>query len=205
MLFAAMATGLALILGGCAAWAIVGRTGDGPSRSARWTDTALMIPLGTSAATVGFGFLIVFDEPPLNLRSSVWLIPIAHTIIAMPFVVRLLVPALRSIDPRLREAAATLGASPRRVWWNVEVPILGRAFAAAAGFAFAISLGEFGATAFLVRPDRPTLPIAIYRTLGRPGEANFGQAMAMSVVLMGLTVMVMMVIDRFRPPGVAEF
>ncbi len=205
MLFAAMATGLALILGGCAAWAIVGRTGDGPSRSARWTDTALMIPLGTSAVTVGFGFLIVFDEPPLNLRSSVWLIPIAHTIIAMPFVVRLLVPALRSIDPRLREAAATLGASPRRVWWNVEVPILGRAFAAAAGFAFAISLGEFGATAFLVRPDRPTLPIAIYRALGRPGEANFGQAMAMSVVLMGLTVMVMMVIDRVRPPGVAEF
>ena len=164
-----------------------------------------MVPLGTSAVTVGFGFLIVFDEPPLNLRSSLWLIPIAHAIIAMPFVVRLLVPALRSIDPKLREAAATLGASPRRVWWSVEVPILGRAFAAAAGFAFAISLGEFGATAFLVRPDRPTLPIAIYRALGRPGESNFGQAMAMSVVLMGLTVVVMLVIDRFRPPGVAEF
>lgn len=206
LMFASIATVIALVLGLCAAWAIVG---DGSARSdsrfSRLTDTALMIPLGTSAVTVGFGFLIVFDEPPLNLRSSLWLIPIAHAVIALPFVVRLLVPALRSIDPRLREAAATLGASPRRVWWSVEVPIVGRALAAAAGFAFAVSLGEFGATAFLARPDRPTMPIAIYRALGRPGEYNFGQAMAMSTILMLLTVVVMLVIDRFRPASVSEF
>ena len=206
LMFASIATAIALVLGLSAAWAIVG---DGSARSdsrfSRWTDTALMIPLGTSAVTVGFGFLIVFDEPPLNLRSSIWLIPIAHAVVALPFVVRLLVPALRSIDPRLREAAATLGASPRRVWWSVEVPIVGRALAAAAGFAFAVSLGEFGATAFLARPDRPTMPIAIYRALGRPGEYNFGQAMAMSTILMLLTVVVMLVIDRFRPASVSEF
>lgn len=206
LLFASIATVIALVLGLCAAWAIVGDGSTGSdSRFGRWTDTALMIPLGTSAVTVGFGFLIVFDEPPLNLRSSLWLIPIAHTIVALPFVVRLLVPALRSIDPRLREVAATLGASPRRVWWSVDVPIVGRALAAAAGFAFAVSLGEFGATAFLVRPDRPTMPIAIYRALGRPGEFNFGQAMAMSTILMLLTVFVMLVIDRFRPASVSEF
>jgi thiamine transport system permease protein len=206
MMFASIATAIALVLGLCAAWAIVGDgAASADSRFSRWTDTALMIPLGTSAVTVGFGFLIVFDEPPLNLRSSLWLIPIAHAVVALPFVVRLLVPALRSIDPRLREAAATLGASPRRVWWSVEVPIVGRALAAAAGFAFAVSLGEFGATAFLARPDRPTMPIAIYRALGRPGEYNFGQAMAMSTILMLLTVVVMLVIDRFRPASVSEF
>ena len=206
LLFASIATVIALVLGLCAAWAIVGDGSAGSdSRFGRWTDTALMIPLGTSAVTVGFGFLIVFDEPPINLRSSIWLIPIAHALVALPFVVRLLVPGLRSIDPRLREAAATLGASPRRVWWSVDVPIVGKALAAAAGFAFAISLGEFGATAFLVRPDRPTMPIAIYRALGRPGEYNFGQAMAMSTILMLLTVVVMLIIDRFRPAGVSEF
>jgi thiamine transport system permease protein len=91
------------------------------------------------------------------------------------------------------------------VWWSIDVPIVGRALAAAAGFAFAVSLGEFGATAILVRPDRPTLPIAIYRALGRPGEFNFGQAMAMSTILMMLTVMVMLLIDRFRPAFVSEF
>lgn len=206
LMFAAMATVIAVVLGVCAAWAIAG-SGPGSSngRLGRWTDTALMIPLGTSAVTVGFGFLIVFDEPPMNLRSSIWLIPIAHAIVALPFVVRLLVPALRSIDPRLRESAATLGASPLRVWTTIDLPIIGRAMTAAAGFAFAVSLGEFGATAFLVRPDRPTMPIAIYRALGRPGEYNFGQAMAMSTLLMIITILVMLAIDRFRPAGVSEF
>ncbi len=205
LLFAFIATAIALVLGLCAAWAIVGDGSKSSSIFSRWTDTALMIPLGTSAVTVGFGFLIVFDEPPLNLRSSLWLIPIAHAIVALPFVVRLLVPGLRSIDPRLREAASTLGASPRQVWWTIDVPIVSRSLAAAAGFAFAISLGEFGATAFLARPDRPTMPIAIYRALGRPGDYNFGQAMAMSTILMLLTVVVVTAIDRFRPAGVSEF
>ena len=205
LLFAFIATAIALVLGLCAAWAIVGDGSKSSSIFSRWTDTALMIPLGTSAVTVGFGFLIVFDEPPLNLRSSLWLIPIAHAVVALPFVVRLLVPGLRSIDPRLREAASSLGASPRRVWWTIDVPIVSRSLAAAAGFAFAISLGEFGATAFLARPDRPTMPVAIYRALGRPGDYNFGQAMAMSTILMLLTVVVVTAIDRFRPAGASEF
>ena len=117
----------------------------------------------------------------------------------MPFVVRLLVPALRSIDPTLREAAGVLGAPPWRVWREIDLPVVSRAMAAAAGFAFAVSLGEFGATVFLARPDRPTLPIAIYRALGRPGALEFGQAMALSVILMVLTVVVLLV-GRPAPP-----
>jgi len=202
--FAAMATVLALVLGACAAWAIAGGGGRVP-RWSRFADTALMVPLGTSAVTVGFGFLLTFDRAPFDLRSSVWIVPIAHAVVALPFVVRLLVPAVRAIDPRLHEAAAVLGASPGRVRRSIDAPILGRAIAGAAGFAFAVSLGEFGATAFLARPARPTLPIAVYRALGRPGEWSFAQAMALSVILMVLTVAVMLLIDRLRPPGVAEF
>ena len=202
--FAAMATVLALVLGACAAWAIAGGGGRVP-RWSRFADTALMVPLGTSAVTVGFGFLLTFDRAPFDLRSSVWIVPIAHAVVALPFVVRLLVPAVRAIDPRLHEAAAVLGASPGRVRRSIDAPILGRAVAGAAGFAFAVSLGEFGATAFLARPARPTLPVAVYRALGRPGEWSFAQAMALSVILMVLTVAVMLFIDRLRPPGVAEF
>ena len=146
---------IALVLGACAAWAIAG-SGRGTSpRWASWTDTALMVPLGTSAVTIGFGFFVAFDRSPVDLRSSVWLIPLAHAVVAMPFVVRLLVPALRSIDPELREAAGVLGASPLRVWREIDLPVVSRALAAAAGFAFAVSLGEFGATVFLARPERP--------------------------------------------------
>ena len=156
-------------------------------RSGQALDTGLMLPLGTSAVTIGFGFLITFDEPPLDLRASWILIPLAHALIAMPFVVRAVLPVLRSIDPRLREAAAMLGAAPGRTWWEVDRPILARAALVGAALAFAVSIGEFGATSFLARAGDPTLPIAIARLLGRPGAANVGQAYALSVILMVVT------------------
>jgi thiamine transport system permease protein len=105
----------------------------------------------------------------------------------------------------MRESAALLGASPRRVWTSIDLPIVSRALAAAAGFAFAVSMGEFGATVFLARPDRPTVPVAIFRALGRPGAQNFGQAMALSTLLMVLTIGVLLLVDRLRTPGSAEF
>jgi thiamine transport system permease protein len=75
---------------------------------------------------------------------------------------------------------------------------VGRGLAVAAGFAFAISLGEFGATVFLARPDNPTLPVAIFRFLGRPGEVNVAQAYALAVVLMAVTVVSVLLVERVR-------
>ena len=141
-----------------------------------------MLPLGVSAVTVGFGFLITLNRPPLDLRSSWVLIPIAQAMVALPLVVRTLLPTLRAIDPRLHEAAATLGAGPgtdRAPRSTCRSPCA--VSASPLGFAFATSLGEFGATSFLARPDRPTLPVVIFRLIGRPGAENFGMAMAASV------------------------
>jgi thiamine transport system permease protein len=107
-------------------------------------------------------------------------------------------PVLRSIDHRLREAAAVLGASPAKVWREVDLPLVRRAVLVAAGFAFAISLGEFGATTVIARADTPTVPIAIDRLLGRPGSTNVGQAFALSVVLLVLTAASVLAVDRIR-------
>ncbi|MGZ8762507.1 MAG: ABC transporter permease, partial [Acidimicrobiia bacterium] len=201
--YAVTATMLALVIGGIAAVVIVARERRG-GRLAHALDGLLALPLGVSAVTVGFGFLVALDTPPLDLRTSWWLVPIAHALVATPFVVRTMTPVLRSIDPRLREAAAVLGARPSRVWREVDLRIGARAVAVAAGFAFAISLGEFGATAFIARPDRPTLPVVIYRLLGRPGTTTFGAAMAASVILMALTAAAVLIIERFHAPGTGE-
>lgn len=168
-------------------------------------DALVMLPLGTSAVIVGLGFLVALDEPPLDLRASILLVPIAHSLIALPFVVRAIAPVVRSIDPRLREAAAMLGAGPRRTWREVDAPIIGRAALVGAAFAFAVSLGEFGATLFLARPETTTVPIAIERLLSRPGALAFGQAMALSTVLMVLTALAMLAIERWRAPGSTGF
>jgi thiamine transport system permease protein len=174
-------------------------------RAVSLLDALFMLPLGVSAVTVGFGFLITLDRPPLDLRSSPVLVPIAQAVVATPMVVRTVLPVLRAIDPRLREAAATLGASPGRVLATVDGPFLVRGLGLAIGFAFAVSLGEFGATSFLARPDRPTLPVVVFRLIGRPGAENYGMAMAAAVVLALLTATVMGLAEKLRTKEASEW
>ncbi len=147
-------------------------------------DAVFMLPLGVSAVTLGFGFLITLDRPPLDLRSS----PAAgadragdggaaaggaHPRAGAP---------LRSTRGSARPPPS-LGASPLRVLGTVDLPVVWRPLLAATGFAFAVSLGEFGATSFLARPGAAHLPVVIYELIGRPGADNYGMALAASVVL----------------------
>ena len=179
------------------------------SRSERRVRTALdgffMLPLGVSAVTLGFGFLITLDRPPLDLRDSPLLVPIAQALVALPLVVRTIVPALAGIDDRQRQAAASLGASPLRAVLTVDLPVVWKPLLAAAGFAFAVSLGEFGATSFLARDEHPTVPVVIFRLIGHPGPMNYGMALAASVVLAATTAAVMFVVERLRVPSVGTF
>ncbi|MET3806744.1 thiamine transport system permease protein [Nakamurella sp. UYEF19] len=158
-------------------------------------DAVVMLPLGVSAVTVGFGFLITLNSGPLGLRGSAVLVPIAQALVATPLVVRLVLPVLRAADERLRQAAAVLGASPVRVWASVDLPIMGRALAGASAFAFAVALGEFGATSFLARPETPTLPVLIGRLISRPGAANTGMALAAATVLAAMCAVVVLLVD----------
>ncbi|MFJ4536481.1 ABC transporter permease [Streptomyces tibetensis] len=200
--YAVAATLIAVVIGGLAAVALTRRDAG---RFVRGFDALLMLPLGVSAVTVGFGFLISLDEPPLDLRSSWILVPLAQALVGVPFVVRTMLPVLRAVDVRLREAASVLGASPWRVWREVDLPMVRRALLVAAGFAFAVSLGEFGATVFIARPDRPTLPVAVARLLGRPGDLNYGQAMALSTILMVVCAVALLVLERLRTDRTGEF
>ena len=193
LLYALTSSILALVLG--MLLASVTFTNRFISRLVNWL---VLLPLGTSAVTFGLGLFLAFG---LGMSSTRWyplLIPLAHALIALPFVLRLLEPALRSIPPNLKWAASTLGASPRAVWRYIELPIIWRAAITALVYAFAISLGEFGATSFLTRPDIPTLPIAVYRYLNLPGTLNYGQAMAMSVILLAVCALSMVVVDRLQ-------
>jgi thiamine transport system permease protein len=166
-------------------------------RVAKSFDLFVMLPLGTSAVTIGFGFLVALNWP-IDIRTSLILIPIAHSLVAIPFVVRTTSPSMGSVQHRLREAAATLGAAPSMAWWTIDLRLVSRAILVAGAFAFAISMGEFGATAFITRPNSPTMPIAIFRLLGKPGATPFGAALAMSVLLMLITGIAVFAIDSLR-------
>jgi thiamine transport system permease protein len=175
----------------------------------RWGASALdllfLLPLGTSAVTLGFGFIVSIGVLPASVRDTPLLIPLAHSLVALPLVIRSLLAPLQSINPRMREAASLLGARPMRVRLEIDVPLLRRAFISAAAFAFTVSLGEFGATAILTRPDLMTLPVLIYNSLSRPGELNQEQALALSSLLMAACGLGLAAIERFRTGGTEVF
>jgi thiamine transport system permease protein len=176
-----------------------------PGRLGRFLDTFAMLPLATSAVTLGFGYLVALDEPPLALRSSWVILPIAHTLVAIPFVVRCVLPALRSIPTSVQDAAIILGASTSQRWWRIDLPMISRGLAVGAAFGFTASMGEFGASLFLVRPDTPTIPTVIFRLLSQPGASNYGQALAMSVILMVVCGIGFLSVERLRSAGMGEF
>jgi len=186
----AVATLVAVVIGVVACLAITAML-----RGGRLLDTGLMLPVATSAVTIGFGVLITFDRPPVDWRGSWWIVPVGQALVAVPFVVRTVLPVLRGIDPRLLDAAATLGASPTSAWRDVIVPQLRRPVAAAAGLAAAISLGEFGATSFLTRSGTPTMPIAIDQLLGRAGALLQAQGYALATILAVTTVLIVLLLD----------
>jgi thiamine transport system permease protein len=192
---ATIAAATATVLGLAVAYLVTHR-----SRRSAVLDSIVMLPLGVSAVMVGLGMLLTLNRPMLgiDLGGSWWLVAMAQAVVALPLVVRSMVPTARAIDPRLRMAASALGAGPWRVWLRVDWPMLRGAAGLSLGFAFAIALGEFGATSFLARPDRPTLPTAIYRLLGRPGLENIGMAFAASVLLALMTAAIMMASERMR-------
>ena len=191
--FMIVAVLLSLVIGGCASLAIAAL-----GRSGRVLDTGIMLPLGTSAVTIGFGLVVAFSTRPFDWRAAPLLIPLGHAMVATPFVVRVLLPTLRSIDPRLRDAAATLGASPTRAWREIDLRLVRGPLLTAAGFAAAISLGEFGATTFLTRQGRATLPIAIEQLLGRPGTVLHAQGYVLATILAALTFAVIALVEVAR-------
>lgn len=189
---AVLAAAIAVVVGVLAGLVVAYARGLG----GRLLDLVLMFPLGTSAVAVGFGLLLALDTEPFDWRFSWWLIPVTHALVGVPFVLRAVVPTLRAIGPDVRASARLLGASQLRLWHSVDLALAGRAILGAGGFAFAVSLGEFGASIFLVRPDRPTVPVVIYRLLSRPGELAYGQALALSTILMLVIVAVIWTVER---------
>lgn len=193
MSFALIAATISLIMGLALAF-----SNSAGTHLNRTIELIVLLPLGTSAVTLGLGFFTAFSTSPNAINFFPVLLPIAHALIALPFVLRVIQPALQSIPTNIKLAAKSLGAPPHAVWRHIELPIIWRALMTAAVYAFTISLGEFGATNFLARPELPTLPIAIYRYLTLPGSSNYGQAMAMAVILLFVCALSMLTLDLLQ-------
>jgi thiamine transport system permease protein len=180
---------IAFVLGTIIAWLLI-RT------RFRSLDLIFLLPLGVSSVVLGFGFLVAFDADWFPLRSSWLIVPLAQALIALPMVVRLVFPALLSIGKEPIEQAQLDGASSFQIWRFVESKMIRGVLLTALGFAGIISIGEFGASSFLANGSQATIPTLLYRLISRPGEQNYGMAMAVSAILIILSALVVYLVSR---------
>ena len=152
-------------------------------------------PVVVSAVVIGLGFILAFRNDPFDWRGTWWLLPVAHSVVALPLVTRSIVPAMRQIPADLRGAAATLGASPLRTFLDLDLRLLARPIAAAASLAALVSLGEFGASSLLTRRGSETLTMTIGRLLGRPGDLVQTQVFVAATVLALVCLSVVWLMD----------
>ena len=160
-------------------------------------DLVFLVPLGVSGVVLGFGFLVSFDADWFPLRSSWLIVPLAQALIALPMVIRLVYPALVSIGKEPIEQASLDGASSFQIWRFVESGMIKGVLLTALGYAAIISVGEFGASSFLAYGSEGTIPTLLFRLIARPGEQNYGMAMAVSAILMVFVWSVMLLLSRY--------
>ena len=180
--FSASALVLATVLGVCHALA-----------AQRWAllRALAFLPFVVSPVLVAFGLLLLYPA----WTASAPLLLAAYALLAYPFVAKALASALDGMPAHYLEAAATLGASPWRVFWRVRWPLLQPALRRGMAFAAATAVGEFAVTLFLSRPEWATLTTLIYEHLGRPGQTHYASALVLSCALMVLAFAVFMLLE----------
>lgn len=195
--FATLAALLAITLGLFA--------GLATQRARAWAHALLLMPLGVSSVVIGYGTFLTWNGAGRfpDLRGTATAIVLAHALIAFPLAARVLAPTLEAIEPRLREAAQTLGAPPREILRRIDFPLAYPALGVAAVYAWGASLGEFGATLLLRSRETTTIPIEIYHNFNRIGfEA---QAVALAVILLVAALISFLLLERLRVRAWGEF
>ncbi|MBN2048988.1 MAG: iron ABC transporter permease [Spirochaetales bacterium] len=189
LFIALMTTLLALPIGTLLAY------GGSKSRFAgsRLLEAVVMLPIGVSSIILGLGYLKAYQHFPWEITGTFYALVFAHTVIAYPFVIRVLSAAFRKMKPSLAEAGRSLGAGSWQLFWNLELPLVRSSLITGAAFAFGISVGEINATLMLYNEDLVTIPVMIYRLIG---SYNFIGACAMGAVLMLFCFLAFLSIDK---------
>jgi thiamine transport system permease protein len=173
-------------------------------KSATILDVLVMLPLALSAVMVGLGVLLGLMRTDPEIARSWWIPLYGHLMLTTPFVVRVLLPAMRNLNPRLEEAASLLGANYLKRLIFIRISLLTPSIIVASSLVFAISLGEFGASWVVLRfTEYTTLPVMIGDLLSRPGYDPILRpaANAAGTILLLITLVLFISVERFRPVG----
>lgn len=187
LLLAGAVTIVNLIVGTAAAYAIARHKFPGRNGLLGLLTAPLLLP----TIIIGLALLLVFSQ--IGLLATFAGLMLGHSLVALPFVVRIVLTAIRGIPPAVEDAAATLGATPFRIFYRIILPLMIPGLIAAAALAFLASFDEVVISLFLVGPRISTLPIEIFHYVQYRADP---QLSALSVVLIGFTIVLILIIER---------
>ncbi|MFI2472325.1 ABC transporter permease [Nocardia xishanensis] len=188
---ALLASAGALVVG---TWAALAAR-ETPAWCRRLTDAVFHLPVAVPSVAIGLGVLIAFNERPLLLGGSRWIVIVAHAVLVLAYAFSAVSAALDRLDPAYRQAAESLGADPVRVLCRVTLPLLLPALGAAAGLAIALSMGELGATIMVYPATWRTLPVTIF---GQTDRGDVFDAAAGTTLLVLVTLVALVLLGRVK-------
>jgi thiamine transport system permease protein len=159
-------------------------------------DAYFLLPIGVSSVVIGLGYLITLTGNLAWFRSAWYLVPLVQAVLAIPMVVRVLYPALLAIEHSTREQAMTDGARKRQILFYVDLALVKPVLKTAIAFSALVSLGEFGAASLLAYGDQSTVPMLMYQLISRPGNQNYGMALAVATILTIITTLVVLLVSK---------
>ena len=204
IIYAVVTLVISIIIGWTIASCINRLETDGKNRAAKIVDFISLSPLAVSAVMIGLGILIGVLRWVPELFNWFFIPVIPHVLLTTPFVVRVMLPAIRSLDKSFEQQAKLLGLSPLNVWIHSRLSFLRGPLVVASSLTIAFSLGEFGATWILVRSGSwDTLSILTDQLMNQPkfNPLIYPMAMASASLLMILTFILFLIAERVRTEG----
>ena len=178
-----------LVFGGAAAFGLV----KFPVRGTKFVRGLLMTPLFIPAVVIAVAVYSVYAG--LRLIGSTWGIAMAHTVLALPYVIIMLTGGISGLDKRLEEASYSMGASKSYTMRRVLIPLLAPAIFAAAIFAFATSWDEVIMVLFVGGTAGQTLPLKMFTYLRTEISPTIA---AISTMMVGLILVVYAVTELVK-------
>lgn len=176
----------------CGMWAALALRQTG-AKLQKYLGLMFYLPSAIPSVSVGLGILVAFSQGPLQMNGTFFIVLAAHFVLISAFTFSNVTTGLARISADIENVASSLGASPWYRLRHVTLPLMTPWMISALALSLSLSMGELGATVMIYPPGWTTLPVTIFSLTDR---GNIADGSALTIVLVGVTLLLMMKLER---------
>lgn len=184
-------TSIAVLIATVIGFAIALALHRGRLPGATLLETLFVSPLVIPPVVIGFALLLFLAK--IGILDGFTRLVCGHLILTVPYTIRATLAGLVGIDPKLTEAAMSLGATERQAFWSITFPLARTGIIAGAIFGIAVSMDDVAVSMFLTDATTYTLPVALVSSMRATFDLTIAAA---SVLLIAFTIIIIVILDR---------